>query len=531
MRITASSTATLSLMVTACFAVNIKQCPIGVQEYTADHVITCEDIDSNERVKWVRSKDGTDADAGLCNPLPDTCLSKLPSFMSLTRPSHGVSHMTMKNVTRSLYGGSTVTCRTFRQSTATGSASCKLDVTTSNLGIYVTDGADVAHCMVEPTRSGDKWVVSGSCSIRKTYSSMNRYKCQLLQQLQNSPETSVVETQYTPTLDNGSPPYASGSCSFTAPLPTTMGTYTYTAVVHPGAKRVSAGQIHVALPAKPPTISCQSTGGDFVEEDAYLDCTCEASDVGQPGGRLYAYRDDTLLASGTQGGSSLDLPRQTVSRDDAGTVFRCVLLVDWAPPGLQEQSASYTVSVAYGPETVNVTDPGVFDVHPSQAETMNLTCVASDASPGVNFTWTGPCAGQNQPKCTFAPKISDNGKEVACIATNLVTGEARLASVLLDLNYPPLSPPVITGVDKNAMYPGESALMTCSVPSSIPPVESVTFACLDQDEEVEGQSSTVNVTLHARNQGDKCTCTARWKHPEWYTMSSEVTLKVYGESC
>nr|KAG5685858.1 hypothetical protein BaRGS_023680 [Batillaria attramentaria] len=119
-----------------------------------------------------------------------------------------------------------------------------------------------------------------------------------------------------------------------------------------------------------------------------------------------------------------------------------------------------------------------------------------NASPGVNFTWTGPCAGQNQPKCTFAPKISDNGKEVACIATNLVTGEARLASVLLDLNYPPLSPPVITGVDKNAMYPGESAIMTCSVPSSIPPVESVTFACLDQDEEVEGAPEITSFTMN-----------------------------------
>ena len=67
-------------------------------------------------------------DVGACDPLPGSCLSKLPDLMTLSRPSAEVSRLTISSVDRSLYGAANFTCTTFANSAVTGSSSCPMDV-------------------------------------------------------------------------------------------------------------------------------------------------------------------------------------------------------------------------------------------------------------------------------------------------------------------------------------------------------------------------------------------------------------------
>ena len=48
----------------------------------------------------------------------------------------------------------------------------------------------------------------------------------------------MAVTSYSPSL-TGTPPYGTGSCSYTAALPTASGSYPYVVIVHPGATPVT----------------------------------------------------------------------------------------------------------------------------------------------------------------------------------------------------------------------------------------------------------------------------------------------------
>ena len=81
-------------------------------------------------------------------------------------------------------------------------------------------------------------------------------------------------------------------------------------------------------------------------ENGDTECACSAPDLGQPPGQLLGYRGDVLLATGNHGDDLLTYPLQTLSRRDNGTIFRCVLLSDWAETGEQEVVTALTVRVA-----------------------------------------------------------------------------------------------------------------------------------------------------------------------------------------
>ena len=59
-------------------------------------------------------------------------------------------------------------------------------------------------------------------------------------------------------------------------------------------------------------------------------CTCSTANIGQPAGRLHWSRvNGGSIVLGEYGVVTLDLPPQTLTRDDNGrTLFRCD--VDWA---------------------------------------------------------------------------------------------------------------------------------------------------------------------------------------------------------
>ena len=99
-----------------------------------------------------------------------------------------------------------------------------------------------------------------------------------------------------------------------------------------------------ARPSADPSISCKGTRGQYVPENADLDCYCSASDLGQPKGRLRVYRDSVLTVPGSYGNGNETFTIQAVTRRDNGVVFKCVL--DWATPDGQDRDTSYTVHVA-----------------------------------------------------------------------------------------------------------------------------------------------------------------------------------------
>ena len=87
-------------------------------ENSKDFVLECRGIAAIEQVSWQRIKGDTMTDVGACDPLPGSCLSKLPDLMTLSRPSAEVSRLTISSVDRSLYGAANFTCTTFANSAA-----------------------------------------------------------------------------------------------------------------------------------------------------------------------------------------------------------------------------------------------------------------------------------------------------------------------------------------------------------------------------------------------------------------------------
>ena len=85
---------------------------------------------------------------------------------------------------------------------------------------------------------------------------------------------------------------------------------------------------HKCCTEKPtaPTISCPA----IVGENSSLTCTCSTANIGQPAGWLHWSRVSAgSIVQGEYGIVTLDLPPQTLTRDDNGRpLFQCE--VDWA---------------------------------------------------------------------------------------------------------------------------------------------------------------------------------------------------------
>ncbi|XP_076438226.1 uncharacterized protein LOC143277326 isoform X3 [Babylonia areolata] len=484
---------------------------IELTENQSGQQTRCEDIAQNQQIQWALEISGRVTVIATCNSPNQPCDNINAGILTATRdstsstatfvPSAGPgSNGTFKNYD--------VICRP-----AGGSGvSCPVDT------VYSPSSSEVSCSVTTSTR----WTITVSCAVSKAYSALNRYRCDFRQG--SSTGTSVGKSTYSSAVSSG---YTSGTCTSTFPMPTSPGTYTYTVIVYPGVRSVSAS-VSVARPNNDPTITCTTQNG-YIRENTALECRCTASDLGQPQGRLRVYRDNTHRVSGNYGNSSVQFGESSVSSADNNAVYRCVL--DWATSDSEDRKTTFTLNVAYGPTRTDLPDPPVYDLHPTQSNPpLTLTCSAVGVNPGANYSWSGSqCAGITQSTCSFTPTQGDNGDVISCTAVNPITSVGKTSETrTLMIHYPPSSAPVITGYNGQGLYEGNTQTMTCTVHGGNPAVSSVTFTC-DSGGQVSGVSSTIQVTASRDDDGRNCTCSAKWKNksPSWYTLTASVTLQVY----
>ncbi|XP_076438220.1 uncharacterized protein LOC143277324 isoform X4 [Babylonia areolata] len=483
---------------------------IELTENQSGQQTRCEDIAQNQQIQWALETSGQVTVLATCDSPNQPCNNINTAVLTATRDSTSSTATFVPSDGRGEYDGRTVVCRPV----GGAGVSCPVDI------IYSPSSSEVSCSVTTSTR----WTITVSCPVTKAYSDLNRYRCDFRQG--SSTGTSVGKSTYSSAVSSG---YTSGTCTSTFPMPTSSGTHTYTVIVYPGVRSVSAsGSVTMARPNNDPTITCTTQNG-YIPENTALECYCTASDLGQPQGRLRVYRDNTHRVSGNYGNSSVQFGESSVSSADNNAVYRCVL--DWATSDSEDRNTTFTLNVAYGPTRADLTDPPVYDLHPTQSNPpLTLTCSAVGVNPGASYSWSGSqCAGITQSTCTFVPTQGDNGDVISCTAVNPITSVRKTSETrTLKIHYPPSSAPVITGYSAQVLYEGNTQTMTCTVQGGNPAVSSVTFTC-DSGGQVSGVSSTIQVTASRDNNGRNCTCSANWKNksPSWYTLTASVTLQVY----
>ncbi|XP_076438219.1 uncharacterized protein LOC143277324 isoform X3 [Babylonia areolata] len=509
--VSASGSVTVGLHLAGCSG---HHDAIELTENQSGQQTRCEDISQNQQIQWALEISGQVTVLARCNSPNQPCYNVNTGILTATRDSTSSTATFVKSAGRpggtGSYNGYDVLCRPAGGSGVT----CPIDT------IYSPSSSEVSCSVTTSTR----WTITVSCTVSKAYSALNRYRCDFRQG--SSTGTSVGKSTYSSAVSSG---YTSGTCTSTFPRPTSPGTYTYTVIVYPGVRSVSAsGSVTVARPNNDPTITCTTQNG-YIRENTALECRCTASDLGQPQGRLRVYRDNTHRVSGNYGNSSVQFGESSVSSADNNAVYRCVL--DWATSDSEDRNTTFTLNVAYGPTRADLTDPQVYDLHPTQSNPpLTLTCSAVGVHPGANYSWSGSqCAEITQSTCSFTPTQGDNGDTISCTAVNTITSVGKTSETrTLRIHYPPSSAPVITGYSGQVLYAGNTQTMTCTVQGGNPAVSSVTFTC-DSGGQVSGVSSTIEVTASRDNNGKNCTCSAKWKNksPSWYTLTDSVTLQVY----
>ncbi|KAL8608865.1 hypothetical protein ACOMHN_063940 [Nucella lapillus] len=314
---------------------------------------------------------------------------------------------------------------------------------------------------------------------------------------------------------------------------TAEGFYTFTA-----ANAFGEGQFvfQVTLDAcpSPPTISCPS---DYIPENTPLTCTCNAKNIGQPGGRLRWYTGtgsdfNTEVISANYDVTTLETTR-TVTRGDNGRKFRCVN--NWMVK--VNAGSDYTASVAWGPDTVSIDGNTPFYTDTTGSKVMTLTCQVNGVNPSsaLTYNWNVLCDDKQQNTCNFRPRPGPNGDDntvITCTATNIRNNKKqRQKSVTLDIKYPPLSAPQIGGyINGQVLYEGDNLTLTCAVAGGDPQVTSVTLACRSKQKTTNGQSSSLEFSpLSSSDHNLTCVCSGQWARESDYTLTDSRTLTVYCE--
>ncbi|KAL8605663.1 hypothetical protein ACOMHN_064223 [Nucella lapillus] len=194
--------------------------------------------------------------------------------------------------------------------------------------------------------------------------------------------------------------------------------------------------LYLTARPSPPTISCPS---DFIPENTSLTCTCNANNIGQPGGRLRWYTGtgsdiSTEVVSANYDVTTLEMTR-TVTRGDNGRKFRCVN--NWT---VKVNAASdYTARVAWGPDTVSIDGNTPFYTDTTGSKVMTLTCQVNGVNPSsaLTYNWNVLCDDKQQNTCNFRPRPGPNGDDntvITCTATNIRNNnKQRQKSVTLDI--------------------------------------------------------------------------------------------------
>ncbi|KAL8588597.1 hypothetical protein ACOMHN_034051 [Nucella lapillus] len=342
-------------------------------------------------------------------------------------------------------------------------------------------------------RQDSGYTLPVSAAVTRVYSSRGLYSC--AGQLGSSSKPGTLDLSPTAS-DTSNTADRSGRCDVTMSIPVTSGTYSCNVTVNPGNTQTSCGSFTITHPS-PPTISCPS---DFIPENSPLTCTCNANNIGQPGGRLRWYNGtgsdiSTEVVSANYDVTTLEMTR-TVTRGDNGRQFRCV--DDWMVK--VNAPSDYTASVAWGPDTVSIEGNTIFYTDTTGSKVMTLTCWANEVNPpsALTYSWNVLCDDKQQSTCTFRPRPGPNGDDntvITCTAINSKNNDKQgQKSVTLDIKYPPLSAPQISGyVNGHILYQGDSLTLTCAVTGGDPQVTSVTLTCPGRSKQkiIKGQSSSL----------------------------------------
>ncbi|KAL8574723.1 hypothetical protein ACOMHN_023928 [Nucella lapillus] len=393
----------------------------------------------------------------------------------------------------------------------------------------------VPAVVTQPTTSDINRQDSGytlpvSAAVTRVYSSRGLYSC--AGQLGSSSQPGTLDLSPTAS-DTSNTADRSGRCDVNISIPVTSGTYSCNVTVNPGNTHTSCVSFTITRPS-PPTISCPS---DFILENTPLTCTCNASNIGQPGGRLRWYTGtgsdiSTKVVSANYDVTTLEMTR-TVTRGDNGSKFRCVN--NWTEK--VNAARDYTARVAWGPDTVSIDENTPFYTDTTGSKVMNLTCRANgvNPSPALTYNWNVLCDDKQQRTCTFRPRPGPNGDDntvITCTVTNNKNNnKQQQKSVTLDIKYPPPSAPQISGyVNGHILYQGDNLILTCAVTGGDPQVTSVTLACPGRSKQktTNGQSSRLEFSpLSSSDHNLTCMCSGQWAMQGYYNLTDSRNLTVY----
>ncbi|KAL8592895.1 hypothetical protein ACOMHN_050722 [Nucella lapillus] len=477
-------------------------------------IFTCDQYSGS--VSWVfKAVTGSTTSIGTCS-LP--CTSNIPVF-TLTANSATSSSLT--------------TSRTARDSSQSGAEyQCVANSVTKKCGLHVIVPAVVSQPTPVVNRQDSGYTLPVSAAVTKVYSSRGLYSCAVQLGSSSQPGTIVLSPTANDTSNTAD---RSGRCDVTMPIPVTSGTYSCSVTVNPGNTHTSCGNFTITPPS-PPTINCTS---DFIPENSPPTCTCNANNIGQPGGRLRWYTGTGSSFSTEVGSANYDVTTlemtQSVTRGDNGTKFRCVN--NWM---VKVNAASdYTASVAWGPDSVSIDGNTPFYTDTKGSHTMTLTCQVNGVNPSsaLTYNWNVLCDDKQQITCTFRPRPGPNGDDnrvTTCTATNSKNNnKQRQNSVTLDIKYPPLSAPQISGyVNGHVLTEGDNLTLTCAVIGGDPQVTSVTLTCPGRSKQktTNGQSSSLDFfPLSSSDHNLTCVCSGQWAMQGYYNLTDSRTLTVYCE--
>ncbi|XP_070202770.1 uncharacterized protein [Littorina saxatilis] len=212
--------------------------------------------------------------------------------------------------------------------------------------------------------------------------------------------------------DDGSEFYH-GSCSVTMDAPSEEGHYLVHVEVMPEPGLKDVGDFNITQPGK--LILKAASCPDYVAEGQGFVCKCRHSSAkkGSPPAHVYWHH--------TTNPATLTVTNAT--RKDNGTVYRCYS--EWGKPR-EQQTIEYTVLVAHGPTTTNVTRLSN-TTDPQQHE--SFTCTSDEVYPSANFTWNLPCQSVDgtpqSSTCNITQETIRDKTEVVCFVSNSGLPELR----------------------------------------------------------------------------------------------------------
>ncbi|KAL8573049.1 hypothetical protein ACOMHN_010479 [Nucella lapillus] len=397
---------------------------------------------------WLfRAVTGGTTSIGTCT---STCESTIHGFTLTANRTTSSSLTTSRTARDSLQSGAEYQC--VHQGSTRDSIMTKC-------GLHVIVPAVVSQPTPPVINKQDSgYILPIYAAITRIYSSRGLYSCAGQLGSSSQPGTLVLSPTASDTSNTAD---RSGRCDVTMSIPVTSGTYPCNVTVNPGNTQTPCGSFTITRPS-PPTISCPS---GFIPENTPLTCTCNTSNIGQPGGRLRWYTGtgsnfSTEVVSANYDVTTLEMTR-TVTRGDHGRKFGCVN--NWT---VKVNAASdYTVSVGYRASDTKLTINGKTTITVSEKETVALTCQSRGRpAPELKLLqrdvelarYNGGQLSLSEERSQLSHNTAarcDNTGIITCRASNGV-GSAQDISVQLYVNCKPRSiqavpvPPKVNFINK-----------------------------------------------------------------------------------